>query len=71
MGELIDDGKNGFLVSHVDEAIRCVARIKEIDRASCRKTVEKRFTVDRMVERYLVVYKEVLKKAGDVPSPPV
>lgn len=71
MGELIDDGKNGFLVSHVDEAIRCVARIKDINRASCRKAVEERFTVDRMVERYIVVYKDVLKKAGNALSRPV
>ncbi|MDY6838378.1 MAG: glycosyltransferase family 4 protein [Thermodesulfobacteriota bacterium] len=71
MGEIIDDGENGFLVASVDDAIRCVARITDIDRASCRKTVEERFTVDRMVEKYLLVYKKVLKKRGDTLSRPI
>jgi glycosyltransferase involved in cell wall biosynthesis len=33
MPELIENGKNGFLVDNVDEAIERFARIKEIDRA--------------------------------------
>jgi glycosyltransferase involved in cell wall biosynthesis len=32
MPELIENGKNGFLVSNVDEAVDAVARIQKIDR---------------------------------------
>jgi predicted GH43/DUF377 family glycosyl hydrolase len=38
-------GKSGFLVNNVDEAIETVARIKEIDRETCRRHVERHFTV--------------------------
>jgi len=63
MSELIEDGKSGFLVSTVEEAIAAVARIKGIDRADCRRRVEQHFTVDRMVEEYIQVYETILEKA--------
>jgi glycosyltransferase involved in cell wall biosynthesis len=60
MPELIEDGKSGFLINNVDEAIQTVARIKEIDRVTCRRHVERHFTVDRMVNEYIKVYKMIL-----------
>ena len=63
MPELIEDSKNGFLVKLLDEAIDAVARIKEIDRAYCRRHVEQYFTIDRMIEEYIQVYETVLEKA--------
>ena len=62
MPELIQDGINGFLVSGIDEAIKAVGRIQEIDRSCCRNTVEDNFTVDRMVEKYIAVYEQILEK---------
>ena len=61
MPELIEHGENGFLVADSDEAIECVARLNEINRAQCRQTVEQRFTADRMVERYIDVYRQILE----------
>jgi glycosyltransferase involved in cell wall biosynthesis len=61
MPELIENGKNGFLVSNVDEAIETVARLKEIDRAYCRGHVERHFTVERMVSEYIQVYEMILQ----------
>ncbi|MFO7715917.1 glycosyltransferase family 4 protein [Desulfosarcina sp.] len=61
MSELIDTGKNGFLVDNVDEAIERVEHIKEIDRAACRRHVERYFTVDRMIDAYLNVYETILQ----------
>ena len=60
MPELIDDGVTGFLVRDVDEAIAAVARIGEIDRAACRAAVAARFTVDRMADRYIALYRTIL-----------
>ncbi|MFA4910135.1 MAG: glycosyltransferase [Desulfobacteria bacterium] len=62
MPELIENGRNGFLVTTVDEAIDAVAHIKDIDRACCRSHVEQHFTVNRMVEEYIQVYETVLEK---------
>jgi glycosyltransferase involved in cell wall biosynthesis len=61
MPELIENGQNGFLVNNVDEAIETVARIKEIDRASCRRHVVRYFTVGRMVDGYEQVYETILE----------
>ena len=61
MPELIEHGETGFLVADCSDAIEHVARIGEIDRARCRQTVEERFTVDRMVEQYIDVYKQTVK----------
>jgi glycosyltransferase involved in cell wall biosynthesis len=60
MPELIESGKNGFLVNNVDEAVEVVARIKELDRATCRRHVERHFTVDRMITEYIQVYEMIL-----------
>jgi glycosyltransferase involved in cell wall biosynthesis len=62
MPELIEDGKNGFLVNTVKEAIDAVAHIKDIERASCRRRVEQYFTTNHMVEKYIQVYETILEK---------
>lgn len=62
MPELIEDGKNGFLVANVKEAAEKVARLGALSRADCRRTVEKRFSVERMVDQYCDVYKEVARR---------
>jgi glycosyltransferase involved in cell wall biosynthesis len=61
MPELIENGKSGFLVNNVDEAVETVARIKEIDRATCRLHVARHFTVDRMIDEYIQVYEMILQ----------
>jgi glycosyltransferase involved in cell wall biosynthesis len=63
MPELIEHGKNGFLVSGCEEAVEHIVRIKDINRSDCRRTVEDRFTSDSMVEKYRDVYTQVLQKA--------
>ena len=60
MPELIDDGVTGFLVESFDEAVSAIRRIDEIDRAVCRKHVAERFTVDRMADQYLALYRNLL-----------
>lgn len=62
MPELIRDGVNGFLVSGVDEAVRAVPRVTDLDRADCRKNVEERFTVSRVVDEYIKVYERILAR---------
>jgi glycosyltransferase involved in cell wall biosynthesis len=60
MPELIDHGVTGFLVNSVSEAIDAVDRIGEIERGACRRAVSERFTVERMADRYLALYREIL-----------
>lgn len=60
MPELIEDGVTGFLVDNIDEAIAAIDRIDEIDRAACRQAAAARFSVDRMADEYLALYRSVL-----------
>ena len=60
MPELIVDGVTGFLVDTLDQAIAAVGRIGEIDRARCRAHVAERFTVERMADSYLALYRRIL-----------
>jgi glycosyltransferase involved in cell wall biosynthesis len=60
MPELIDHGVTGFLVDSVDQAVDAIGRVGEIDRAACRAAVSARFTVDRMADRYLELYRQLL-----------
>jgi len=60
MPELILDGKTGFLVNSIDEAVQSVNNIKSIDRKNCRTWAASKFTLEKMVEGYLDVYKNIL-----------
>ena len=60
MPELIEHGVNGFLVDSAEEALSAIERVGEIDRAACRRTVVERFSVERMAEEYLTLYRRIL-----------
>ena len=60
MPELIDHGVTGFLVGSLEEAVDAIGRIGEVDRAACRAAVAARFSVDRMADRYLDLYRSIL-----------
>jgi glycosyltransferase involved in cell wall biosynthesis len=54
--EVIEDGKTGFLVNGVNEAVEVLKRVRTIDRAACRRRVEQCFSINTMVEAYERVY---------------
>ncbi len=58
--EVVEHGKTGFVCDTFDELVAAVDRVAEIDPAVCRRTVEERFTVDRMVSDYEAIYRRVL-----------
>ena len=62
MPELIENGKNGFLVDNVEAAIEALTRIKEVERNACRSHVEQHFTVNRMVNEYISTYEVILRE---------
>jgi glycosyltransferase involved in cell wall biosynthesis len=67
MPELIDHGVTGFLVKNLADAVDAIGRIGEIDRAACRAAVSDRFTVDRMADRYLGLYRLLLDRRRSRP----
>ena len=62
--EVIADGKTGFLVTTVDEAVKAIDKIEQINPADCRKHVEQNFSIDCMVSGYEKVYAEIFRREG-------
>lgn len=60
MPELVEHGVTGFLVDSVERAAEAIERIGDIDRGACRAAVAARFTVDRMADRYLDLYRSIV-----------
>jgi glycosyltransferase involved in cell wall biosynthesis len=62
MPEVVDDGTTGFLVDCVQAAIEVIDRAAALDRRAIRRVAERRFSVDRMVDDYLAVYRRLLDR---------
>lgn len=60
--EVLEDGRTGFLVDDLEEAVHLARTISEIDRRACRDYFEERFAVSRMATDYLDVYERLCKK---------
>jgi glycosyltransferase involved in cell wall biosynthesis len=63
VAEVVKDGVSGFVVDSMEEAVKAVTRIPELDRRKCRAWFEERFHVGRMVDEYLDVYERVIRDA--------
>ena len=67
--EVVKDGKTGFIVNPLDKKgkpnveglVRAIKNINQIDRRECRKWVEEKFTVEKMVKEYEKVYYKIVK----------
>ncbi len=59
--EVIEDGRTGFLVKNVAEAVQRLTRLSEINRDTCRERVQRLFSVESMVEAYERVYSAIFK----------
>lgn len=60
--EIVVHRKTGFLVYDVNEMVKFFPRIDGIDRNVTREHVEKNFSARAMAEKYIKVYKKVIKK---------
>ena len=60
MPELIDEGVTGFTVLDADSAVDAVGRAAALDRAAVRAVAERRFSVERMTDEYLAIYRRLL-----------
>lgn len=67
MKELILDGKTGFLVQNVAEAIAAIDKIKTISREACREHALTNFSSQGMALHYIQLYKKILTGTGKRP----
>ena len=54
--EVIDDGRTGYVVSSVEQAVEAIGKVSGISRAECRRQAVERFDVSRMARDYLTLY---------------
>jgi glycosyltransferase involved in cell wall biosynthesis len=58
--EIVEDGVTGFLRDDMDALAACAARLDELSRPVCRKSVEERFSAERMVRDYEALYEHLV-----------
>lgn len=63
MREIIDDGRSGFLVDDIDEAVRAVERAGAINRAELSASTRRRFSASRMADDYIALYQRILVRS--------
>jgi len=59
--ELVRHGETGFVVEDVDQAVAAIPRLEEINRGRCRRWIETRFTIEKMVDGYIEVYRRIIE----------
>jgi glycosyltransferase involved in cell wall biosynthesis len=60
--EIIVEGRTGFVVDSIDQAVASVAKLETISPAACRRNVEDRFTDRHMAQAYLKSYQAALDR---------
>lgn len=60
--EIIEHGKTGFVCDTFEEFVAAIPRVAEIDPAECRRAVEDRFTVNRMIDDYEAIFRRVVTR---------
>lgn len=58
--EIVEDGVTGLLSAETADLVAAVTDVGALDRRACRRSVEERFSTQRMVESHLAFYEEVL-----------
>ena len=62
--EVIKDGVTGFIVRDVEESVRALKFVGELDRARIRAEFDERFTVERMAAEYVALYKSLKTRSA-------
>ena len=61
--EIVVHRKTGYLVHNVEEMVRFIPRVDEIDREATRAYVERNFSAPVMAEKYVKIYKRVIAES--------
>ncbi len=59
--EVIENGVTGYIVESEEEAVRALGRLHLLNRETCRRTFEERFSSHRMAHDYLTIYRDLIR----------
>ena len=65
--EIVTDGEDGFICDDDNALVAAIGQVEALDRAGCRRSAERRFSVERMAADYERLYRALIGRAG----PPV
>jgi glycosyltransferase involved in cell wall biosynthesis len=60
--EVMEQGRTGYVVEELDDAVEAVRRLSRLSRARCREVFEERFTAARMARDYVAVYERLVAR---------
>jgi glycosyltransferase involved in cell wall biosynthesis len=58
--EVMQDGRTGFIVNDIEEAVEAIQNVQWLDRAECRAVFIERFSARRMAQNYLKAYERII-----------
>ena len=58
--EIVLDGVTGFVCDDIATAVSRVPLLSSLDRRACRTRVESKFSVDQMIDRYMLAYERAV-----------
>ena len=67
--EVIEDGRSGFLVDSVDDAVAALAGVDKLPRETVRRCFEERFTARHMAMNYVQLFESALGSGKDQAAP--
>jgi glycosyltransferase involved in cell wall biosynthesis len=64
--EIVDDGQTGYLcdIGDLNGLRRALANVSLLDRRSCRRVAEQRFSADRMASEHVELYRSAMGAMG-------
>jgi glycosyltransferase involved in cell wall biosynthesis len=63
--EVLDEGLTGYGVNSMKDAVAAISKLSGLDRKKCRDVFEKRFSVQRMADDYLMIYESMINEIDD------
>jgi glycosyltransferase involved in cell wall biosynthesis len=62
VSEVIDNGRTGFIVNSIEDAVKAINNLSRISRYECRRVFEERFSAERMAKDYVNLYQNIVNK---------
>jgi glycosyltransferase involved in cell wall biosynthesis len=59
--EIMQDGRTGFVVDNLEDAVHCIPKLAHVRREDCRRVFEERYRAERMATDYLRVYEGMIQ----------
>jgi glycosyltransferase involved in cell wall biosynthesis len=62
VAEVLEDGRTGFVVTNLADAVEAARKTPSLSRAYCREQFERRFTAERMARDYVAIYTSLIER---------